>query len=549
MATCDVSKIDSNVSGLRFAEEECLGLLPQFTPAVQASATVVVEGLPSNGETLTVGSLVFTFADSASDPEDIQIAANVNDMATAIAASMAISSEVTASVIDDTITLVAATAGVAGNSLTLSSTAVDLGLTAFGGGSDAVGDEPTWKPLEPNSYSDFGGSIQTVVRAPITQGRQRKKGVTVGVDASGGFNMDLTQTNAQDLLSGFLFADIRTKASYQINATDSDLSVVLTPDELPKLVSAGAVDFTALGIIPGEWIFIGGDDPAQQFSAEANNGFKRVREVAAGALTLDKSDFPLESDNGAGKTIRVYLGRVLKNETGALIKRKSYQLERTLGSLDGLDPPQAEYLVGAIPSELALNLATRDKLTADFSFVATDHETRTQQEGLKPGQRPPLVESDAFNTSDHIRRIRLARVSTNQEAPQALFAFATEVSLKINNTLSPSYAIGRAGAIDVTAGTFAVGGNVEVYFSDVEAIRAVRNNEDITLDVVLVRQNAGIVIDLPLISLGGGQATLELDKPIMLPLTTEASTGAKIDSNLDYTLMFTIFDSLPDMAE
>ncbi len=46
--------------------------------------------------------------------------------------------------------------------------------------------DPVWRGLEPNSYNDFGGTINTVARAPISASRQRKKGTVVDLSAAGG---------------------------------------------------------------------------------------------------------------------------------------------------------------------------------------------------------------------------------------------------------------------------------------------------------------------------------------------------------------------------
>lgn len=481
---------------------------------------------------------------------------------------------------------------------------------------------PVWYPLEPNSYNDFGGQLTKMARNPINPSRQRKKGVVTDLEASGGFNSDLTQTNLQDLLQGFFFADFRRKGEssdipavdgtndeYEItdtsdfyvgslvyatgftNAANNGLKLVDTvtastsiavaedlvaeasPPATSKLVVVGfegttgdleidatgtlpalistTKDLTQLGLVVGEWVFIGGDEAGEQFANEENNGFKRVRSIAANRIEFDKSDAAMTTDDGSGKTIRVFTGRMLKNELGSLIKRRTYQLERTLGAPDDASPSQiqSEYLVGAVPNQLTMNIPTADKVNADLTFVALDYETRSGAVGVKSGTRPSITEADAFNTSSDVTRLRMALVSNTDEAPTPLFAFVTEATLSINNNASAAKAVGVLGGFDTIVGTFEVSGNITAYFSNVSAVEAVRANSDVTIDFAAVKNNAGWVIDLPLISLGDGRANVEQDQAITLPVSMDAATAASIDTNMDYTLSMVFFDYLPDLAD
>lgn len=481
-----------------------------------------------------------------------------------------------------------------------------------------LGADAVWYQQEPNSYNDFGSQISTVARNPINPSRQRKKGVTTDLDASGGYNQDLTFSNTTRLLQGFFFASAREKfgtqklnsaavvmtaivaaaddytaaaglggivsgdlllaegfgvtanngiktANGSSSATALSVSDALSDEASPpaaaKLTLIGhqfaaadisiamngtlvrmlsaAVNLTTLPLLVGEWIHVGGDGALEKF---ANNvGFARISAITSGYLEFDKVSWEPQAEAGGSFTIRIFYGSIIRNEPlPADIVRRTYNVERTLGS--DLVGVMSEYLVGAVPNEISLNVAQADKLTIDLSFVATNNEQRTGTQGVKAGTRPTLVVEDAYNTSSDFSRIKLAKVDGDASI-SPLFAFATELTLTINNNVTPNKAVGVLGAFDTSAGTFEVGGSITAYFADVTAVQAVRNNDDITLDVVVVKANKGILFDVPLIALGDGRLNVEQDQAITIPLETNAA-----ESSFGYTLLFMWFPYLPTIA-
>ena len=121
---------------------------------------------------------------------------------------------------------------------------------------------PIFHMLEPNSYSDFGGQIATVARNPINASRQRKKGVVTDLDASGGFNQDLTTVNTTRLLQGFFFADAREKWTSKSLLNNTNALVAVT---------AEAYTVTGAPILP-----VGTLIKASGFNKVANNGIKKL---------------------------------------------------------------------------------------------------------------------------------------------------------------------------------------------------------------------------------------------------------------------------------
>lgn len=323
-----------------------------------------------------------------------------------------------------------------------------------------------------------------------------------------------------------------TVVGYQ--GTSADLNITVSGGE--TRITSTALNFTTLGLIPGEWIYLGGDAANTQFAN--NRGFARVDAIATGYMVLGKTSWTPAAETGTGKTIQIFIGTVIRNEEDPDdIMRSPLQFERTLGQ--DADGTMSQYIIGSIANEFTLNVPQADKVTAEMGFVACDAVARTGLQGLKPGTRPALVASDAFNTSSDVRRLAFSIVG---EA-QPLFLYATDLTITINNNASGAKAIGVLGNFDINIGVFDVGGSVTAYFQDVRAVNAVRDNEDVSMDLIMVKNNMGIVWDVPLMALGNGMVAVEQDQAITVPLDTMAA-----QSSFGHTLMYVNFPYLPNAA-
>jgi hypothetical protein len=583
MAICPPKKIDSNITGLRFAKERCLGELPpnptwnglepnsysDFGPTITTVARNpinpsrqrkkgLVTDLEAGGgfnQDLTISNTAdllqgFVFADArergTTDSlvwgktlvNDVDSAAKTYAFANTDVSAVAVAAGGAGYRVGDVLNVSGGTAARAARAY-ISGVSASGAVTAV-----AVDDGGVYANLPANPAATTGGT-----------------GAGATLNLTGG---TLTAFVPGDLVLAEGFTEL---ANNGIKTVDSYAAGVITvdealTDEVPSIAAsiktighrfavgaleivlngklarltdaAAAVDFTTFGFILGEWVFLDGF---------ANNvGPARISAVTADYIEFDKTDWVPVVEAETGVTVTLYYGIIIRNEGDpGLIKRTSYQLERTLGQ--DADGTMSEYLVGAVANEFTLNVAQADKVTVDMTFVGTDGEPRSGLEGLKTGTRPTLKVDDAFNTSSDFSRIKMAAVDETDSAPVPMFAFATDLTLTINNNASPNKAIGKLGAIDITAGTFEVGGSISAYFASQDAVKAVRNNADVTIDFFMVKNGQGILFDIPLLSLGNGRLEVEQDQAIKLPLDT---SGA--ENKFGNTLTVMVFPYLPAVA-
>ncbi len=361
-----------------------------------------------------------------------------------------------------------------------------------------------------------------------------------------GFKVVVSKTTTTVVFGGLssAFADETPPATAKITQVGamfgSGTSAIVMNGKLVRFTDSVS-DLSGYNLQVGEWVFIGGDATALQF---VNNiGWARISAITAGYLEFDKVSWANpQAEVGTGLTIQIFFGSVLRNTTPAETPvRRTYQLERLVGN-DSVGI-MSEYVVGAVANEFTLNIPQSDKVSMDLNYIGLDLEQRNGTTGIKAGKRPTVLNEDAINTTSDITRVQLSTVNALDATPVSLFAYATNVKLTLKNNASVDKAIGHMGGFEISVGGFEVDGSLECYFADMDSVISVRNNADVTLDMILMQPNAGIVVDVPLIQLGDGSLKIEPNKSIMLPLSTAASMGAN-----GYTLLWNKFDYLPALA-
>jgi hypothetical protein len=325
-----------------------------------------------------------------------------------------------------------------------------------------------------------------------------------------------------------------------------DASIVTTEDGTntawnhAALTGGAGHSLLATRLIGGEWFFLGGDAAGHHF---ANNvGYARVGSINDVDLVMDRTTWDVQAEAAGTLTIDIFLGSLTQNENDPdLVKKRTYQAQRTLGH--DADGTQSQYIPGCVANEFTLNIPVTAPLTVDLSFLAMSEEFRTGAVGLKAGTLVPALDESSINTANDIYEMAMTIVTPGNSNPTKLFGYLSEAKLVINNNVSTIKGIGKLGGIGVNVGIFEVSGTATAYFQRVAANVAITNNDDVDQHFIIAKLHAGAVFDIGLLTLGGGNIKIESNKPIEIPLNTDAAQNSH-----GSTLSITNFPYLPTLA-
>lgn len=307
-------------------------------------------------------------------------------------------------------------------------------------------------------------------------------------------------------------------------------------------VKLGFTDADELGLEIGQWIFVGGD--TNKF---ATNGtfYARIGAIEEDGLTLDFTTNASELSAEASTTVDLFWGITIHNEKDIdKIKRTTYTIEERLGFADQENTiPQASYVSGCVPSEMTITVENSALSKIQYQF--TGCRFYTKKGTLATGTRLDAWDEKGYNNANEVYLACLSTVSNDPEktAPSELFAFMTSGNITINNNTNENKAVGCLGAFDISVGKFDVTANPNVYFTDADVIKSLKDNVDVGMQIIMSRNNEGIAFDIPMMGMGSSIPSVSDGEPLMMDLT---ANGAK--SKYGYTFAMQNFHYLPDVA-
>ena len=111
------------------------------------------------------------------------------------------------------------------------------------------------------------------------------------------------------------------------------------------------------------------------------------------------------------------------------------------------------------------------------------------------------------------------------------------LSLTLNNNANAQKCLGQLGAAFVTFGNFEVDLEMQLLFSNPRVINAIRDNETLTMDFVVKNDDGVIAIDLPSMTLGGGDREFPVNESVLINATAQAFGDPTLGTSIGVSTM------------
>lgn len=304
----------------------------------------------------------------------------------------------------------------------------------------------------------------------------------------------------------------------------------------------------ALGLTVGQTIHVGSIAAAGDTTivnafenAAANDmfGYARVKSFTdADNIVFDKVDAALQFTDATDPATAVDLlfGEFIRNvtTTDSEFLERSFQFEAEFPNLDTGGGSEFQYSKGNFCNSASFNLPLTDKATVTFGFTGTDTDNPVVAGSRKTGASAATDPTDttAFNTSSDIVRLRITEVDED-----GITTDFKSVVLTLNNNVSPEKVLGTLGAKFINTGNFEVNVEAQLVFTDGIVINKIRDNETVTMDFILKNDDGIISVDIPSMTLGGGDREFPINESVLINTTGLAFQDETLGTSIGISII------------
>jgi len=311
-----------------------------------------------------------------------------------------------------------------------------------------------------------------------------------------------------------------------------------------QLISAADItDWTALGFSVGQTIHVGSKTTAGVIQNAFENsvandmfGYARIVSMVAGVMTLDKVDTALQFDDlvAPATAVDILTGVFVRNVP---VSNTTEFLERTFqfeilwpdlftGPADGFSYSPSNYA-----NSLQISFPLADKSTMTVGFIGTDTDNPTTVRKTNAASALDPIGTAAFNTTSDFARLRITDVDET-----GLTTDFKNITLTLNNNVSPEKVLGTLGAKFINTGNFNVTVEGNILFTEPLVVNRIRANTTVTMDFILTNSDGAIAVDLPSMTLGNGAPELPVNESVQLALTGEAFQDDTLGTSIGITI-------------
>lgn len=315
------------------------------------------------------------------------------------------------------------------------------------------------------------------------------------------------------------------------------------------LTSTGVgTELQALGLTAGQFVHIGsvsalGGSIQNAFENSATNdmyGYARVVSFPdADSVVFDKVDAALQFDDSddPANAVDVLFGEFIRNvsvDDSAYLER-SFQFEGEYPNLEEPGPgDEFEYALGNYCNTAEFSLGLADKSVVTYSFVGTDTEppvvAASRKTGASSASSP--LHTAAYSSTSDVARLRITDVDES-----GLSTDFKELTITLNNNVSPEKVIGTLGAKYLNAGNFDVDIEAQLLFTNPDVPARIRDNTTVTMDWGLKNDDGVIMVDIPSFTLGGGDKEFPVNESILINLTGEAYVDDTLNTSIGVSII------------